>query len=386
MSRPNLPSLTGLRFFAAFLVVLVHLRESHDLSGGVTELAKFGFIGVGFFYVLSGFVLAWSAQDRPRASFYALRVARIYPLYLVVFAAVLAYSLTKEVVPSPGAILAGLTLTQAWVPDRSIYFGVDFVFWSLSCEAFFYLITPFVEPRLRSLSTAARGRTMLLLVAGIVGLASVGLTGWSLAGWFTYIFPGTRVLEFLFGMTLAHHLASSRRFVPARSVAVLTALAGYSALFVAPAAYARAAVMVIPFGLLLLAFAAADLRGARSAMHWRALQAGGLASYALYLSHNPIIRVWQDVVEEVGALPLGPASSASSLLTHVVVLVPLTLAAAHVLYRVAERPIERALRRRILDPGPGLPPVICVRSTLDVRSSPPASSRVGDSSTGLTVT
>ena len=57
--RPSLPGLTSLRFFAAGAVLLAHLE-----SGGVPLLpygagAGAGYEAVTFFFVLSGFILAY---------------------------------------------------------------------------------------------------------------------------------------------------------------------------------------------------------------------------------------------------------------------------------------------------------------------------------------
>lgn len=92
MSAPaaRLDAITGLRFFAALHVVLFHyaVRTLGATSAVAGHVVSFGFVGVSFFFVLSGFILAYSYAPRaaegavaPRP-FYASRVARIYPLYL----------------------------------------------------------------------------------------------------------------------------------------------------------------------------------------------------------------------------------------------------------------------------------------------------------------
>ncbi|WP_344528181.1 acyltransferase family protein, partial [Streptomyces rectiviolaceus] len=70
-SRQKLPSLTGVRFFAAALVFFFHASlpevlgvfEDPGFADGYAQaLSKVGFVGVSFFFILSGFVLAWSAR------------------------------------------------------------------------------------------------------------------------------------------------------------------------------------------------------------------------------------------------------------------------------------------------------------------------------------
>ena len=81
----RLPSLTGLRFAAAFGVFGYHFAphltgDAHTVLGEVFDRAN---SGVSFFFILSGVVLTWSRGpgDTPRR-FYQRRFARIYPDYL----------------------------------------------------------------------------------------------------------------------------------------------------------------------------------------------------------------------------------------------------------------------------------------------------------------
>ncbi|MFD9319826.1 acyltransferase family protein [Streptomyces sp. NPDC060053] len=59
-NRDRLPSLTGLRFWAALLVVLYHLSRQVGIVPGVSDVVWYGRSGVTFFFVLSGVVLAWT--------------------------------------------------------------------------------------------------------------------------------------------------------------------------------------------------------------------------------------------------------------------------------------------------------------------------------------
>lgn len=89
-----LPSLTGMRFLAAALVFLAHMSAvrmftDQQLNKDVdTYFGTLGSIGVTFFFILSGFVLTWSARtdDRPRL-FWRRRLAKIYPTHFVTWAA-----------------------------------------------------------------------------------------------------------------------------------------------------------------------------------------------------------------------------------------------------------------------------------------------------------
>lgn len=148
-------SLTGLRVFAAIIVVLYHrgLFALWQLSPGAARPAEIGFSSVGFFYVLSGFVLtiAYYGREIDRKAFYISRAARIYPLYLIALVLSLPGFAFKwhsgEILFFEGvgaAVLSPLVL-QSWIPFTALKWNGPG--WSLSCEAFFYLIFPFVLPR-----------------------------------------------------------------------------------------------------------------------------------------------------------------------------------------------------------------------------------------------
>src|SRR6478752_7231975 len=89
--RDTLPALTGLRFVAALLVVLFHYQF---LVPGLAQSAvpgarviQAGFVGVSIFFVLSGFILAYTYLDPDGtmrstvSAFWHARFARIYPAY-----------------------------------------------------------------------------------------------------------------------------------------------------------------------------------------------------------------------------------------------------------------------------------------------------------------
>jgi peptidoglycan/LPS O-acetylase OafA/YrhL len=78
----KLNSLTALRFFAAIFVVCCHVGVGpiSAVSVSAGELVKKGYVAVGLFYALSGFVLAYNYADRQikYSSFVVARFARIY--------------------------------------------------------------------------------------------------------------------------------------------------------------------------------------------------------------------------------------------------------------------------------------------------------------------
>jgi len=172
--RPNLPALTSLRFLAAVHVVAFHLQaiDVAFASGPFADFVSIGYIGVHFFFVLSGFIMVYNYAGRPVAKprFWRARFARVYPAYafsLLITAPIFAIAITKPEFAffrfaadhTLITCLAVVGLLQAWIPDAALSWNP--VSWSLSVEAFFYLLFPFLLPWFLD-----RGRRGLLLVIG----------------------------------------------------------------------------------------------------------------------------------------------------------------------------------------------------------------------------
>src|SRR5262249_3327802 len=91
----HLNALTSLRFFAAMYVLAFHYAPSNASS----SFLRFGYTGVTFFFILSGFILAHNYQgvdfrDRfNRYSYFSARIARIYPVFLLSLLASLPFAL-----------------------------------------------------------------------------------------------------------------------------------------------------------------------------------------------------------------------------------------------------------------------------------------------------
>lgn len=143
----HLLALNFFRFIAAILVVVYHMAPKNwHTKYWITNL---GSEMVTFFFVLSGFVMIVSHYNRNSESvfgFYRLRFARIYPIYLVVVL-LLINSHTNII-----DVFLSVFMLQAFVPGHSIAINVPG--WSLSVEAFFYLIFPLLLMFYRKISVA----------------------------------------------------------------------------------------------------------------------------------------------------------------------------------------------------------------------------------------
>lgn len=333
--RRRLHALTSLRFFAALFVVLHHALGP-DRPGGIRS----GYLGVTFFFVLSGFVLAWSYQDAMRnLDFWRNRAARILPLYWLFIVAGTVLPLAAD--RSPASVGSALLLVQAWNPSHSIREGVHTAAWSLSAELFFYACFPFAVALLRRLRTY----TLLALAVGTwlaLGAVAVRLPRVTSQAYFlTYNFPPYRFGEFLVGVCLALAIRRGWRPPVHRAVLLVAALAVGTGVLVADAGHhldrSRAAFLAVAAvsGLIVWAVEAEAAGGARL-LRTRPLILLGEWSYALYLVHPLVIRVVAHLhgTDFPGYLPVPLA----------VLAIAVSLVLAGVACELIEKPAERRLR------------------------------------------
>ncbi|GAA2144613.1 hypothetical protein GCM10009760_32330 [Kitasatospora kazusensis] len=342
----RLPSLTGLRFWAALLVVLYHLSRQVGTVPLVSPVAWYGRSGVTFFFVLSGFVLAWTYADSPVPAlvFYRRRLARIWPLHTLATGLSLAvYAAIGAAVPVAAALWS-LLLVHPWI--QAMTMGGNPAGWSLGDEGWFYLLFPLLLPLLTR--CRLRLRAVLLLCAALgpaLWLGGSAVADPALRSWLLDYLPLTRTPQFLLGA--AAGLALRRGLLPrVPLVPAVLAAAGWhlvlvpwsrsvpDALWYGP--YSASQLLSAPlFGALVVAAAQADLDGGSLLGH-KVLTRLGDWSFAWYLVHEIGVRCW---LHRFGHPAPGPATAGVWLL-----LAGGTLAAAGALYRWVERPCERRLR------------------------------------------
>jgi len=206
-----LNSLTSLRFFFAFVVFLSHLTFVK------TDLAWYnylknnvffeGYLGVGFFFILSGFVIALNYEkkviDNPnfdKKKFYIARIARIYPLHVLTFCVMLPFVIINVWQGYFHWDIAGanLFLLQSYIPVKDFYFSINNVSWSISTELFFYLMFPFYVIWLHKFPKL---KYILLLIIPIIIFAEPYFrTNMKLEKAIFYINPIVRSFDFILGI------------------------------------------------------------------------------------------------------------------------------------------------------------------------------------------
>ncbi|WP_405970342.1 acyltransferase [Streptomyces sp. NBC_00988] len=309
--RTKLPSLTGLRFIAAALVFFFHATFSDPPQNPFADagweegfrwlFSKAGWMGVSFFFVLSGFVLTWSARPGDTVTgFWRRRLLKIFPNHVATWA--LAMVLFAGATTPVSAWLPNLFLIHSWFPQHETFISVNPPSWSLCSELLFYLLFPFLlRPVLR-----IKERALWLWAAGMVaGMLAVqlvtdflipqhpptpegfGISLWQF--WFGYNFPPVRMFEFVLGMILARLVMSGTAPRVGIIPAALLCVVGYAAAMAVPFLYGLNLMTVIPIALLVCAVARADVEGTPTVLRGRTMQWLGEVSFAFYLSQYVVM-------------------------------------------------------------------------------------------------
>jgi len=214
----KLHALTGLRFVAAALIVIHHSRGAFPFVGKLVGELPLD-MGVSFFFVLSGFILAHVYPGFEETGsvwrFFHARFARIWPAHLFTFliAAVLLAPTSKHgTQPIPLSVtLANIAMLHAIVPKTGFFFSYNAVSWSISTEFFFYAAFPFLISKFWRTWWWKLGLALALLTGLFVICAVLPIPPAVSAKPFeinraglTYINPAARILEFFLGIIACH--------------------------------------------------------------------------------------------------------------------------------------------------------------------------------------
>jgi peptidoglycan/LPS O-acetylase OafA/YrhL len=196
----SLPALTGLRFIAAAFI-LIH----HSAGFGLKPPPLLYDHGVSFFFVLSGFILAYIHPRldglRGAAMFLWNRLSRIWPAHV----AMLAVALTVLHEPVTWMLPLNAALVHAWMPAGASYFSYNDVSWSVSTELAFYIAFPFFISRWRQtywwkIALAISIVAATIVLCDIFRLGDFQPDSTITAHGLIYISPLGRILEFVTGI------------------------------------------------------------------------------------------------------------------------------------------------------------------------------------------
>ncbi|HEV2215615.1 MAG TPA: acyltransferase [Terracidiphilus sp.] len=352
-----LNALTGLRCFAAVNIVLFHFSNP-QWFGVFAPIVNAGYASVSYFILLSGFVLGYNYNKRARAGqfdtvrFYKARFTRIYPIYI------LSLLLAWPEIPGEwaahshamfwtGMVLSPLLL-QGWIPSIATFLNTPA--WTMSAEAMFYVLFPFMARWKKPTSI----RRHLLVLAGVwaIGLIPGGLyvllspdgiahpDRWSYGPWLQALkfTPLPHLASFVFGVLLAE----LDELLPREGrLRFITGLLGFGGAFAilsvsdhAPYAMLHDGLLMPLFGCMVIGLAGKNPLA--TALGIRPLVFVGEASYCLYLLH---FNMWQ-IIHQSHILNRLHLAQFDPWISYAL-LIALALFALHFI----EKPAQRKLRQ-----------------------------------------
>lgn len=345
-----LPSIQAMRGVAALAVLVHHLGQYAGLrfsAGWLLPGSGLLWSGVDIFFVLSGFLMAWSSFGKSNAvrssvAFLTGRAGRIYPPYWAALALTVMIAVALPQAMPKETVCPALCQISLMPYDGSPLLGPA---WTLSYEVIFYLIFAALlmfpgKTRLFGLGVW----TMIVLVSGLFFPPSNRAS-------IIHLALAPLPLEFLMGCWIAVALQKGQRFTSlfAAMFALFLMLMG-AAYFnsVSPglrgsaAEWARVALVGLPAVGLVFTLASMDLTKAIQPPH--IFQWLGDRSYSLYLIHWPIVVGLSWIVHESLSGAAVPA------MTFVICGFGASLAISAVMYRYVESPshlFAKAISRRI---------------------------------------
>jgi peptidoglycan/LPS O-acetylase OafA/YrhL len=356
-SPAKIETLTSLRFFAAFAIVLYHLPAllpSLYAGAAFSRLSA----GVDFFFVLSGYVLGVTYGSRSNFSagdYFRRRFARIYPVYLLTilwFALFFLNSWPIAAMDKFNSGIAHLLLVHAFLAGPFFTLGFNAPGWTISCEAFFYAVFPLIRRR-GALVTALVALALFVLLYRTFKPALEAVY----PSFFTY-FPLMEAWKFAAGLALAQ-LWTPRRLefghATALEVGAVTLLA-IAVLHDHPLSGDIYSITLVAAVLAVIAVFACQSGALSRILLLPALVLLGEASYSLYLWHYMLMLMTRDL------LPTDPGGPLARLTLLGTVVVPIVLVSVAT-YRWFELP----LRNWIAGLETKKTPAACIHSAGDGR-------------------
>ena len=353
------------RGLACLLVVVFHssgvayltyevrgLSATDPISLALLTAARIGWVGVPFFFVISGYAISATAdvfrrRDGGSATYFKRRIRRIYPPYwamlalsavlmLVIDVILFPRLLTGSIAPierpwtfTPGQWLGNLTLTESWrataLPFNS---GRDYVLgqaWTLSYEEQFYIVTG-----LALLLWPARffviavGVTIFSAVVPLLAsLFHVRITGFFFDGYW---------LAFAAGVLVYWQVNYGSRRTSRYAWGLLATGVVYATLvFPDRGEIDRDLLAAVLFAAFLLGTHRFDM-GISTSRWMRPMAFAGTICYSLYLSHAIIVRTISQ-----GLFAAGLTSSAATVFITLPICVAAAVAVGWMFHRLVER-------------------------------------------------
>ncbi len=352
-----LPTLTGIRAFAALLVLILHANQfvPNPISDHVDFLHR-GYLGVDLFFILSGYIIAHvylTAFAVPSARsigiFFWHRFIRLFPAHAVVLIGLIVLVLAGRSAGIPfraedGWSFADLPwyflMVHAWGTVGMM--GWNSPSWSISAEWTAYLLFPLIA---LGLARLPRGTAFIVALCALaVTMIAFDLAEWRIKTAWLGAPAIIRVAgEFIFGAALCQAaLFAGRPGGARRLLGDLAAPMGLVGYIIAAQLHAQDFILIGLLALMLLG-ASSGGRIARFLFSRRPAIWLGEISYSVYIVHVPSIFVLRTGFDEIGFETWSGPMRIAAVFAAIVI----TISAAAVLFYLVERPVRRRLRNSL---------------------------------------
>ena len=325
--RPHFAELDGVRGIGITLVVIAHVAIYWFLITRISlplpllrvdalELIRMSYVAIPGFFVLSGYLLTWTEEERKRRGNYSAlnyakrRALRLIPVYYVAIALFFGISyLVLPTHPSFASVALHLTFLQGFKPSYPP--GFDSAWWSLTPEITFYAALPLLVLKLRKFWQRAVILGVLVIVSLIIRLSMAEVFGFLpsldvssevFGGNRMYFYPTTLLYLFIVGMLLrmmverraeADRRPGKRQLLLASALTVVPSalLAVFPYLFMTQRELLGSPVSFFCEGMAILLFISVLLGSPviKPILSSRPLVFLGEISYSLFLLHSSVI-------------------------------------------------------------------------------------------------
>lgn len=366
-SRPKLQFVQILRGLAAITVVIYHAGINHIRYLNATPLFndfdRYGWLGVEFFFVLSGFIITYShfkdLQERKNINlFLRKRFVRIYPIYWVIALVMFFYYLLLKKDNSGTTVKLENTRDYVFILKCFLLFplktGRPFinVAWTLSYEIWFYLVFAVcIRYGLQKARWVLLVWALLILFKYYSGMLNYPLFNFILNPLILYFHMGCIVAYQLrkYGRTLTWGWYSMMTLLTVVLFFLYTRLSG------TPLTEERdnmnyVYLLMVLFSILLWGAASLDKSPKAERFAPGFLLLMGDASYSIYLTHAPVMMVlYKDLNRFVRK-----GDSLIAIVTQnlfLVFTVAVCVGAGILVHLFIEKPMIAVLKKRYLSPS-----------------------------------
>ena len=349
MQKPFLPALHAMRGVAAMLVVVFHAWHMGLSSVVHAPFVIKGYLWVDFFFLLSGFIIAYhyearfnkGLRRRDVVSFYIVRAMRIFPLHIVVLGLWIAIEAVQYLREGRGFdegrqwtdFVPNLLLMQSWLFHNTSWNPPS---WSISCEWLFYLLFPLLAVPFYRRSLAF-SMVVIGMMAGTLWLAAAYFSqlpldgaefnlGASVNGGIFRALP-----EFITGILICNIAAEHASWLKRYGRRIFWA----AALFTGSMMVIYASDFLIVAGFALMVFGGAGIQGNPTKITGFL----GDISYSVYMLHSVVIAVLAHL------FPVAGLSGSEAFLLAAILFLMVILCSS-VTYYLIERPCNQWAKKR----------------------------------------